>query len=57
MTPEQLNQELTELVRRARKFLAEFEAESRDAEQPEAPVVPFDARLYAIQQAALAEAS
>jgi hypothetical protein len=57
MTPEQLNQELTELVRRARKFLAEFEAESRDAEQPEAPVVPFDARLYAIQQAALAAAS
>ena len=44
MSPEQLNRELTELVARARRLLAQVEADlSRmEAEETEACVVPFD---------------
>jgi hypothetical protein len=44
MTPEQLNRELTELVTRARRLLAQVEADlSRiEAEETEAHVVPFN---------------
>ena len=44
MTPEQLNRELTELVTRALRLLAQVEADlSRiESEETEASVVPFD---------------
>jgi hypothetical protein len=58
MSPEQLNRELTELVTRARRLLAQVEADlSRmEAEQRDARVIPFEPPLNARQQAALAEA-
>jgi hypothetical protein len=58
MSPEQLNRGLTELVTRARRLLAQVEADlpSIEAEETEGPVVPFDPPHNARQQTALAEA-
>jgi hypothetical protein len=54
MSPEQLNRELTELVTRTRRLLAQVEADlSRiEAKETEAPAVPFDPpRLPPLQAA------
>jgi len=58
MSPEQLNRELTELITRTRRLLAQVEGDlSRmNAEETQACVVPFDPPVNARRQASFAEA-